>query len=77
LKRDVIDPTLEDNFNKELLPEVMQVRDFGKAGRTKWTHLTKEDTSRIKVDRDEVYIASKPKGESSFTKPSQNKRQKR
>ncbi|RLN63153.1 hypothetical protein BBJ28_00016180 [Nothophytophthora sp. Chile5] len=32
-KRDASDATLEDKFNKEMLPEVMQVKNFGRAGR--------------------------------------------
>lgn len=76
MKRDFLDPTLDDKFNKEALPEVMQVRDFGKAGRTKWKHLTAEDTSRNKAERAELYIAKKDKGASSFSRPSANKRRK-
>ncbi|KAI8807805.1 splicing factor, Prp19-binding domain-containing protein [Cladochytrium replicatum] len=44
-ERDFSAPTLEDRFDKMILPEVMQVKNFGRQGRTKWTHLTKEDTS--------------------------------
>jgi microfibrillar-associated protein 1 len=32
-KRDATEATLEDKFNKEMLPEVMQVKNFGRAGR--------------------------------------------
>jgi microfibrillar-associated protein 1 len=44
-KRDFSGPTEEDNFDKTLLPVVMQVKNFGRRGRTKWTHLVSEDTS--------------------------------
>ncbi|KAJ3073488.1 hypothetical protein HDU98_001416 [Podochytrium sp. JEL0797] len=44
-KRDFNVPTLEDKFDKSILPAVMQVKNFGRSGQTKWTHLTKEDTS--------------------------------
>ncbi|KAI9339647.1 hypothetical protein BDR26DRAFT_380327, partial [Obelidium mucronatum] len=44
-KRDFNQPTLEDKFDKSILPEVMQVKNFGRSGQTKWTHLSKEDTS--------------------------------
>lgn len=45
LKRNVAEPTLEDHFNKEVLPKVMQVKNFGLSGRTKYTHLVDQDTS--------------------------------
>lgn len=40
--------TLEDKFDRAALPKVMQVKKFGFAGRTKYTHLVDQDTT----DRD-------------------------
>lgn len=44
-KRDFSAPTGEDKLNKTILPKVMQVKHFGRSGRTKWTHLVDEDTT--------------------------------
>ncbi|XP_072966564.1 uncharacterized protein [Typha angustifolia] len=43
--RDFSAPTGEDNMDKTILPKVMQVKHFGRSGRTKWTHLVNEDTT--------------------------------
>jgi microfibrillar-associated protein 1 len=47
LKRDYNVATAEEHKNKEVLPKSLQIRtgELGRAGRTKWTHLTAEDTS--------------------------------
>ncbi|BBH02492.1 microfibrillar-associated protein-related protein, partial [Prunus dulcis] len=42
--RDFSAPTGEDKMDKTILPKVMQVKHFGRSGRTKWTHLVNEDT---------------------------------
>ncbi|MBW0516273.1 hypothetical protein O181_055988 [Austropuccinia psidii MF-1] len=44
-KYDFSAPTEGTLTKIELLPKVMQVRDFGKMSRTKWTHLVNEDTT--------------------------------
>ncbi|XP_058112975.1 uncharacterized protein LOC131256003 [Magnolia sinica] len=44
-KRDFSAPTGEDKMDKTILPKVMQVKHFGRSGRTKWTHLVNEDTT--------------------------------
>lgn len=46
-KRDFAQPTLEDHFNKTILPKVMQVKNFGRSGRTKYTHLVDQDTTQF------------------------------
>ncbi|KAL1131762.1 hypothetical protein AAG570_011375 [Ranatra chinensis] len=46
-KRDFSEATLEDHFDKTILPRVMQVKNFGRSGRTKYTHLVDQDTTQF------------------------------
>lgn len=46
-KRDFSSATLEDHFDKTILPKVMQVKNFGRCGRTKYTHLVDQDTTQF------------------------------
>ena len=41
-KHNFDEATPEDKFDKTLLPSVLQVRNFGKRSRTKYTHLVSE-----------------------------------
>ena len=45
-RRAADEATGEDKFNKASLPSVMQVKKFGRAGQTKYTHLLDQDTMR-------------------------------
>jgi microfibrillar-associated protein 1 len=44
-KRDYNEATLEDKYDKSAMPKVLQVKKFGFAGRTKYTHLKDQDTT--------------------------------
>ncbi|KAK7098664.1 microfibrillar-associated protein 1-like [Littorina saxatilis] len=46
-KQDFSQPTLDDHFDKTILPKVMQVKNFGRSGRTKYTHLLDQDTTQF------------------------------
>lgn len=80
LRRDFAQPTLEDHFDKTILPKVMQVKDFGRAGRTKYTHLVDQDTTEFEspwVQTTPINLKFQNKGGGNkqyFVKPSHKKR---
>ena len=49
-KKDYSAPTGEDKYNKAVLPKVMQRRNFGRRGQTKYTNLADQDTSKLGDD---------------------------
>ncbi|OAF69023.1 Microfibrillar-associated protein 1 [Intoshia linei] len=83
-KRNFAEPTLEDKFDKTVLPAVMQVKNFGRASRTKYTHLVDQDTTDFEsawaaasAQNIKFHSGSGGGTKDSFTRPSQQKRRNR
>ncbi|XP_013106183.1 microfibrillar-associated protein 1 [Stomoxys calcitrans] len=83
LKRDFAQATLEDHFDKTILPKVMQVKNFGRCGRTKYTHLVDQDTTKFdspwyaETANNLKFHSERGGGmKQVFDKPSQSKRKK-
>ncbi|XP_014667288.1 PREDICTED: microfibrillar-associated protein 1-like [Priapulus caudatus] len=83
LKQDFSSATLEDHFDKTILPKVMQVKNFGRSGRTKYTHLVDQDTTQFDAPwtadttQNLKFQAAHAGGmKQSFEKPSLKKRKK-
>lgn len=83
LKQDFSSPTLEDHFDKTILPKVMQVKNFGRCGRTKYTHLVDQDTSKFdspwmaETPNNITFMQSKAAGmKQVFDRPSYSRRKK-
>ncbi len=60
------EPTLEDKIDKEKLPEVLRVKNFGKRGRTKYTHLLDQDTTIDKQSKKRIDVKADKKIESLY-----------
>lgn len=64
LNRDYLTPTGDDLLDKTALPAEMMVRgdDLHKKGKSKWTHLSNEDTTTLEYRRTQALLAGeKPK----------------
>lgn len=82
-KQDFSGATLEDHFEKTVLPKVMQVKNFGRSGRTKYTHLLDQDTTEtespwFQETAQSLKFHSKHGGgnKQHFNKPSHSKKDK-
>uniref|UniRef100_A0A8D8RWY6 Microfibrillar-associated protein 1 n=1 Tax=Cacopsylla melanoneura TaxID=428564 RepID=A0A8D8RWY6_9HEMI len=81
LKRDFSSATLDDHFDKTVLPKVMQVKNFGRSGRTKYSHLVDQDTTQFdspwlsESSQNHKFHLNQAAGvKQVFTKPSLSKR---
>ena len=78
--QDFSKPTLEDHFDKSILPKVMQVKNFGRSGRTKYTHLLDQDTTNSESPWAQTnqlntkFQANSGGTKLNFTRPSAKKR---
>lgn len=68
-KLDYNEPTLEDKYNRESLPAVMQVKKFGMRGRTKYTHLKDQDTTERRPKAGELYGRRHGEDTSRYKRP--------
>lgn len=82
-KQDFSAPTLEDHFDKTILPKVMQVKNFGRCGRTKYTHLVDQDTTKFdspwmsETATNVKFVQERAAGmKQNFDRPSYSKRKK-
>ena len=79
-QRDFAQATLEDHFDKTILPKVMQVKNFGRCGRTKYTHLVDQDTTDFNSawysDTSKFHMEKAGGMKQLFDKPSASKRKK-
>lgn len=82
-KQDFSAPTLEDHFDKTILPKVMQVKNFGRCGRTKYTHLVDQDTTKFdspwmsETSTNVKFVQERAAGmKQVFDRPSYSKRKK-
>ena len=60
-KRDFSAPTEQESINKEALPKALQVKNFGKRSRSKWTHLANEDTTEKDAGWAQAFVKKKQK----------------
>lgn len=59
LNRDYLTPTGDDLLDKTALPKEMMVRgdDYNKRGKSKWTHLSNEDTTTVDYRRMQALLS--------------------